>query len=309
MHFEYAVEPDAIAANWDRFKYLIEKFGFDKGRLISRFPKRWEALVYDAIKASDMKDGEIKKATEKLLVAKKTAFLRSGRTYRPEIDWLSNALEQDAKLAFRAILANANPNGSDRIVKATDVDEDAPLFQSATAMQVPRTEADVAAALSSLLISSKQILLVDPYFDVLREDYRRPLAKILETMAAFGIHDQTLQIHRKSDGAVPDMTAYEANIAELVAPILPDRFKLEIYEWRSRIDGEQFHDRYLLTECGGVAIGAGFSCIGDHQNCLMTMLPLHEADSLSASFRSDANVFDLVQPIILIHSDGTVETS
>ena len=39
MLFEYAVEPRAIGSNWKDFKYLIEKFGFDRGRLISRFQK------------------------------------------------------------------------------------------------------------------------------------------------------------------------------------------------------------------------------------------------------------------------------
>jgi hypothetical protein len=37
MFFEYAVEPHAIGSNWQNFRYLIEKFGFDRGRLISQF--------------------------------------------------------------------------------------------------------------------------------------------------------------------------------------------------------------------------------------------------------------------------------
>ena len=41
MLFEYAVEPQAIGSNWQNFRYLIEKFGFDRGRLISQFPKAW----------------------------------------------------------------------------------------------------------------------------------------------------------------------------------------------------------------------------------------------------------------------------
>ena len=38
---EYAVEPAAIGSDWQTFRYLIEKFGFDQGRLISQFPKHW----------------------------------------------------------------------------------------------------------------------------------------------------------------------------------------------------------------------------------------------------------------------------
>lgn len=39
MLHEYAVEPQAIGSSWERFRYVIEKFGFDRGRLISQFPK------------------------------------------------------------------------------------------------------------------------------------------------------------------------------------------------------------------------------------------------------------------------------
>ena len=48
MLFEYAVEPQAIGSSWQNFLYLIEKFGFDRGRLISRFPKDWFKEVYIA---------------------------------------------------------------------------------------------------------------------------------------------------------------------------------------------------------------------------------------------------------------------
>ena len=42
MLSEYAVNPAAIGADWSTFKDLIDRFGADKGRLVSRLPKRWE---------------------------------------------------------------------------------------------------------------------------------------------------------------------------------------------------------------------------------------------------------------------------
>ncbi len=41
MLYEYAVEPQAIGANWQTLRYIVEKFGFDRGRLISDFPEHW----------------------------------------------------------------------------------------------------------------------------------------------------------------------------------------------------------------------------------------------------------------------------
>jgi hypothetical protein len=54
--FEYAVEPKVIGSSWQRFLYLIEKFGFDRGRLISRFPGKWEREVITVADAADFGD-------------------------------------------------------------------------------------------------------------------------------------------------------------------------------------------------------------------------------------------------------------
>jgi len=50
MLSEYAVEPAAIGADWRTFKDLIDRFGADKGRLISRLPTKWEKKVIEAAK-------------------------------------------------------------------------------------------------------------------------------------------------------------------------------------------------------------------------------------------------------------------
>ena len=50
MIHEYAVEPE-FAASWGTLaeaRYFREQFGLGTPRLISRFPKRWRQMVYDA---------------------------------------------------------------------------------------------------------------------------------------------------------------------------------------------------------------------------------------------------------------------
>ena len=48
MIYEYAVDP-ALLCDKERFRYLVENFGVHKGRLISRYPKRWKRLVYKGV--------------------------------------------------------------------------------------------------------------------------------------------------------------------------------------------------------------------------------------------------------------------
>ena len=45
MHYEYAVEPRTIAADWHTCRYISEKFGFDRGRILSLYPSQWLPLA------------------------------------------------------------------------------------------------------------------------------------------------------------------------------------------------------------------------------------------------------------------------
>jgi len=56
MLSEYAVEPAAIGADWRTFKDLIDRFGADRGRLISRLPVKWEKKVIQAARDAGVPD-------------------------------------------------------------------------------------------------------------------------------------------------------------------------------------------------------------------------------------------------------------
>jgi hypothetical protein len=93
MLLEYAVDPRAIGANWETFRYVIEKFGFDQGRLIAWFPGSWDRDVIVAARASNMGTIKLQSVTERLARSKRNARLQRGRRYDPVIgDWLANAI-------------------------------------------------------------------------------------------------------------------------------------------------------------------------------------------------------------------------
>ena len=125
MYQEYAVEPAAIGSSWETFRYLIEKFGFQEGRLISRFPAKWERLVIDAAKMADIGDIARKRITEKLREAKEkdVKIINSGRKYDPDLgSWVANARAADVKKPFHGIIAQGN-HKEDKIVASEDLEE------------------------------------------------------------------------------------------------------------------------------------------------------------------------------------------
>ena len=112
MLYEYAVEPSAIGQDWGTFRYLIEKFGFDKGRLIAWFPSSWERDVWIAARASGMGQIKLKSVEQRLAQARKNGLYRRGRRYDPGLgNWSSNALQQHMVLPFRANLMSDSDLG------------------------------------------------------------------------------------------------------------------------------------------------------------------------------------------------------
>ena len=78
MLYEYAVEPHAIAADWPTCRYLSEKFGFDRGRLIVLYPRKWLPLAIEA--AGDLPDVPKEDGGRETVVSQARLFdtLRSG---------------------------------------------------------------------------------------------------------------------------------------------------------------------------------------------------------------------------------------
>jgi hypothetical protein len=150
--------------------YLAEKFGFDRGRLLSLFPKKWLALAIEA--TSHLPDTEKKKVVEKLTQLKHQSSVRSGRNYDPEIGtWLQNALAQQAANPFHAIITSSNPTSHPSVVVIGELDEANPLIRVSHDASVVREARALAAAMKLLLQSAEKVLFVDPFYDPFNRKY------------------------------------------------------------------------------------------------------------------------------------------
>jgi hypothetical protein len=133
---EYAVEPEAIGLSWSDFRYVIEKFGFDHGRLISRFPHQWFNLVLEVAKA--LPDVERKRVTVALERAKR-CVIDTRRPYNPRLaSWLENAITEHARLPFHAIIAKTNPRNADHVLTVGEMDGAHCLFAAERDCKVDR---------------------------------------------------------------------------------------------------------------------------------------------------------------------------
>ena len=307
MLFEYAVEPKAIGSSWQNFRYLIEKFGFDRGRLISRFPRRWEREVIEAAQESGMKDVRLKSLVEKLHKAKTEALIASGRIYDPSVgDWLDNTLRQQAIKPFHAIIASELRGAHDIILVAEEIDDAHPLMVSPHNWEVDRVGVTLAAAMAPLLRSASAVLFVDRFFDIREARYKETLKACLAVIAERGANGVRCEIHFADHDTRPSAEIVEREARRWLGNVVPNGMSIVLYSWRERTEGADFHARYLLTDRGGMNIEAGFSAEGTQQKVDITLLDSTMCQVKRESFRRGANTYELVEPVLEIFWDGRV---
>ena len=304
MLYEYAVEPRAIAADWQTCRYLSEKFGFDRGRLLALYPKKWLPLAIEA--AVDLPDVQKKTVVEKLVRLKRDCSIRSGRAYDPELpDWLANAVAQQGIDPFHAIIATANPGDQDFVLHANDLDETHPLFVVHHDCQVPRDVASLATAMSFLLKTARSVLFVDAYYDPFNVKYQNTLQACLSLVHEAN-PEAVCQVHHLDHQRCPPAEAIEREAHTKFRTVIPAGMTVTIYRWREKDGGEGFHARYLLTDKGGIRIDAGFSAEGNQQTTDMALMAFDLSQSRMEALARNADVFELVEPVLQISSDGDV---
>ena len=71
---------------------------------------------------------------------------------------------------------------------------------------------------------------------------------------------------------------------------------------------QRFHDRLLITDCGGVSVGAASSAEGAHQKKLVPLLPTSIVGNMMDRFRPGRLAYTLAKLVLVINSDYRVAT-
>ena len=305
MHSEYAVEPAAIGADWETFRYLIDKFGFDKGRLISRMPKRWEKKVIAVAKDAGLPDVRMASLVEKLRHTKKRRVVDFGRCYDSNATWIENALEEHRKRPFRAIIGATMDAACSVSLTADICDDDHELIAAPTSRNFPRTADAIAGALLMFTYASREIDFVDPYFNIdpRGQDYIGPLASLLRQLEDLGGTGKTIRIHWRTHESRPTAELLLNNAPQLFNGVIPHGFVLQLCEWEEVEGGEDFHDRHVLSDCGGIMIGAGLAAAGAREHATFALLDDDHAASLRQRFSAGSRVYRKIFGVEL-YDDG-----
>jgi hypothetical protein len=254
-----------------------------------------------------MKPVERKRLEEGLHRARKFKVIRSGRPYDPALgNWLLNAITQHAVAPFHAIIAAQNPAASTDVVVVEDADEIHPLMISAHTWEVERVGTTLAAAMRPLLISAKTILFVDRFFDISKAQYQETLKACLDVLQASGGAGVRCELHFCDHDKRPPPEFVEREARKWIRGVLPAGMSLILFSWKERAGGADFHARNLLTDIGGMNVEAGFSAEGANQKVQLGLLEFEFSQIKLRALLRGSIVYDLVEPVLEISSDGSV---
>jgi len=301
MIHEYALEPELVATWIDRQdgRYFIEKFGLGQPRIVSRYPKCWKKLAWDALQS----DNEIEKKRLEELLARlgETTVKRPGAQWNPEASWLGNSVAEHARVPFHAILARHNPPRLTHVLVADELDDTTPLWAEPRGLSVSRSARQLAAAVAAMLRNAKEIVFVDPHFGPENRRHREPLQAFLR--AALD--------HRP--GALPDRVEVQCSVDDRVSEsffreecqrrlprMVPRGLRVDLVRLRWRPGGERLHNRYILTDIGSVTFGVGLDQgdAADSDDIQLLDRPQHELRW--AQYAGESPAFDRPEPPVTI---------
>ena len=241
---EYAIEPIVIDS-YKNARYWLDFFGLDKGRQISRFPKKWKALVMDNVKGFNEK-GYIR---ERLKNMDSNVFRRGGRSWDNSLSWSENALQEYERKEFQAIIVKNNDQKKDNLLVADEVDQTHPKLKLEYQIPIQRDLDGITKWVRPLIEQVNEIAFVDMYFQPQKPEYLEPLKRFFKILSEKTNQTNTCQIHFVCGlEKTGEIKWFKEQCHKFIKPILPLKSRAMIH----RIKKEENHNRYILTEshCG-----------------------------------------------------------
>jgi hypothetical protein len=253
----FTLEPEVVAT-WGRreeFRFVHDKFGFGSPRVLLELPSftDWKNNIYAAASKLDFSHKDWKRLEELFRIFAEHRCRRTSSVYNDVLSWLENAEQEHARWQFRAIIATDNPRRHRAVVLSEDIGlPKASLWTCDAGVMPPRSPEGLAKALSAMLINSRQLHLVDPHFGPENSRHRRVLEALMDVLATHALAPEVwMHCSAKSD------LAFFEQEASNMAMRLPSGCTIEFTRLRQRPGGEKLHNRYVLTNLGGVFLGVG----------------------------------------------------
>lgn len=257
MIHAFALEPDLVAT-WGRreeFRFIHDKFGLGTPRVLLQLPafNKWKRKVYEAATELALSQEDMKRIEELFRIFGEHTHRRADAVYDGLLSWLENAEREYARRVFAGILATQNPRNHSAVLVASQIGTGSTGWRCEVGASPSRTSEALALALSAMLMNCRQLHLVDPHFGPENARHRRVIEALLKVVSADGIALDFVRVHCSDKSGL----AFFEQEAAKMARRFPPGVRVEFVRWRQKAGGQRFHNRYVLTDIGGVMLGDG----------------------------------------------------
>lgn len=284
MIYEFAFEPELVAT-WHerRVAYpFVSAMGRGQPRVACAFPfPAWQKQVFGALDAQfpEGKNAKWQSAHKRIeILLKHLRETGSSRQARadPQVAWLTAAEKEHAEFPFRGIVVRSGERSKNHLVIASEFGEvECPVWDC-DPPPVTRQAVELANALVPVLRCATDLRFVDPFFDAGVVDFFEPMRLFIEAaQVRRNPKELRLSIHvaltrpqleraQNADASVKTLEDLAAKrfqtCRDKLKPLLREGVNLRFFGWAEAT--EQLHNRYLLSNVGGVMLGAGLDANG-----------------------------------------------
>jgi hypothetical protein len=219
--------------------------------------------------------------------------------------WLENAELEFDRRSFAAIIATQNPRSHRGVV----------LFGTShigtRSMDLPRgasperTPEALTAALSAMLLNCKELHLVDPHFGPGNARHRKVLEAMMNLLANQGLSPEVIRVH---SSAKLELGFFEKEAAKMAAR-LPTGCTVEFVRWRQKKGGEKLHNRYVLTDLGGILLGVGLDSGEAGESDDLVLLPRAQYERRWSQYVCDRGDFECEDRPAPVHGERELRPS
>lgn len=256
MNERWGVDPAAGQDERD-WRFLLDKFGPYTGRYILRYPNSWlDILRAKAESLPDPRSSAMKRLIVRAEQDKKVLRVKGPMPYDESRPWLTN---------FEAW--NGSRGGLQGVIVKQgcapphlDLDSFSPP-PSVSASSVPgKDPLAFARAAEALLLMSPSLYFVDPLFNPTKKEHRDVMTALLRVAISSRCESVDIWVQESN---LSRASASDEDLIDKLAVIEKDSksgrgwIRLHLVDDHLQWD-EEFHDRYVFNEYGGIQFSRGF---------------------------------------------------
>ena len=151
------------------------------------------------------------------------------------------------------------PRRKSNVICADDViSGTAEAWRAPHSIPVRKTAQSLAGCVAPMLSCATRILFIAPYFNAVKPEFNKPLSAFIKIVISRN-PQATIELHAADHQKAKSFQDFEKDCKTYLPRYVPAGITLIVRRWKKRKSGEGLHNRFILTDIGGVKFPWGIS--------------------------------------------------